>query len=50
MNGGWDDERRARAAITAACDPAAPDLVELVGEMGAAQVWEALRRRAQDST
>ncbi|HET9129233.1 MAG TPA: DNA-processing protein DprA [Propionibacteriaceae bacterium] len=49
MSGEWTQERRARAAITAACEPAAADLVELVGQMGAEQVWEALRRGASDS-
>ncbi|MDA8440026.1 MAG: DNA-processing protein DprA [Propionibacterium sp.] len=44
MNAGWSDERIARAGITAACDPGAPDLADLVTRMGAAEVWEALRQ------
>jgi len=40
---GWNSERLARAAITAACDPAAPDLVDLVEQQGAEPVWRALR-------
>ena len=45
----WTDDRVARAAITAACDPAAPDLVELVAELGADQVWQALRHGGENS-
>ena len=45
----WSEDRAARAAVTAACEPAAPDLVDLVRELGAPEVWQALRRRTQNS-
>ncbi len=49
MTGEWDAGRTARAAITAACDPGAPELVDLITRMGADEVWQALRRGGHQS-
>lgn len=40
----WDDERRARAALTAVCEAATAPLVTQVAAHGAQEVWEAIGR------
>lgn len=40
----WDEERRARAGLTAVCEAASPQLVDHVARFGAVAVWDAVRR------
>lgn len=40
----WDEERLARAALTAVCEAADPRLVEQVHDQGPVAVWETIRR------
>ncbi|GAA1396974.1 DNA-processing protein DprA [Luteococcus peritonei] len=46
----WDEERLARAGLSASCEAGAPRLAALVAAEGAQAVWQALRRGPEEST
>lgn len=45
----WDEERTARACLSGCVEPAVPELVAMVTNLGAVEVWHTLRESSQDS-